>query len=233
MKTLIVYAHPEPKSFNNALKEKAIEVLENQGHEVKVSDLYAMNFDPVAKKDDFTELSDSNFFKYAKEQKSAYENNNLNQTVKTEFEKLLWADFIIFQFPLWWFSMPAILKGWFDKVLLFGGVYGGEYDRYDKARLTNKIAMLSTTTGSPEGSYAPNGFSGDIHEQILFHINHGMLYFTGMTPLEPFIAYTVSHSEKERKEYLKNLEDKLKNINKVKKIKYHKLDEYDENGQLK
>ena len=63
-----------------------------------------------------------------------------------------------FQFPLWWFSVPAILKGWFDKIFMFGGIYGGEYDRYDKARLTDKIAMISTTTGSPEGSYAANGF---------------------------------------------------------------------------
>ncbi|KRG11358.1 MULTISPECIES: NAD(P)H-dependent oxidoreductase [Staphylococcus] len=232
MKVLIVYAHPEPKSFNGALKDKALDVLKNQGHEVKVSDLYAMDFNPVANKNDFTELSDNDFFKYAKEQKYAYENEKLNQTIKSEFEKLLWSDFIIFQFPLWWFSVPAILKGWFDKILLFGGVYGGNYDRYDKARLTNKIAMLSTTTGSPEGSYAPKGFSGDIHKQILFHINHGMLYFTGMKPLEPFIAYTVSHSEEERKNYLIKLENKLKNIDDIKRINYHKLDEFNENGQL-
>lgn len=194
MKVLIVYAHPEPKSFNGALKDTAIQTLKDQGHEIKASDLYEMEFNPVAQKSDFTALSDHDFFKYAKEQQHSYLNNTLNSEIAVDFEKLLWADFIIFQFPLWWFSVPAILKGWFDKVLLFGGIYGGEYDRYNKARLTEKIAMISTTTGSPEGSYTSNGFSGDIHEQILFHINHGMLYFAGMTPLEPFIAYTVSHN---------------------------------------
>ena len=53
--------------------------------------------------------------------------------------------------------MFTILKGWFDKIFMFGGIYGGEYDRYDKARLTDKIAMISTTTGSPKEAIA-NGF---------------------------------------------------------------------------
>ncbi|AVQ34488.1 flavodoxin family protein [Staphylococcus muscae] len=233
MKVLIVYAHPEPKSFNAALKDTAIQTLKQEGHKVKVSDLYEMNFNPVAQKEDFTELSDKAFFKYAKEQQHSYQNDTLNPVIKEEFEKLLWADFVIFQFPLWWFSVPAILKGWFDKVLLFSGVYGGEYGRYNEARLTDKLAMISTTTGSPEGSYASNGFSGDIHEQILFHINHGMFYFTGMTPLEPFVAYTVSHSEEDRKNYLKEFEEKLKNIEQIKRIEYPKLEAFDENGQLK
>lgn len=93
--------------------------------------------------------------------------------------------------------------------------------------------MISTTTGSPEGSYMPNGFSGDIHEQILFHINHGMIYFSGMTPLEPFIAYQVSHSEEERKQYLEQFADKLQHIDQIPRIQYPKLAEFDDNGQLK
>jgi NAD(P)H dehydrogenase (quinone) len=233
VKSLIVYAHPEPKSFNGALKDKAVETLEAQGYEVKVSDLYAMDFDPVARKEDFKNLTDPEFFKYAVEQKNAYDNDELTSVIKEEFEKLLWADLVIFQFPLWWFSVPAILKGWFDKIFMFGGIYGGEYDRYDKARLTDKIAMISTTTGSPEGSYAANGFSGDIYEQVLFHINHGMIYFSGMTPLEPFIAYQVSHSEEVRRDYLEQLAEKLKHIDDIPRIQYHKLEDFDDNGQLK
>lgn len=96
MKALIVYAHPEPKSFNGALKDKAVETLEAQGHEVKVSDLYAMNFDPVARKEDFENLTDPDFFKYAVEQKHAYDNDELTSVIKGEFEKLLWADLVIF-----------------------------------------------------------------------------------------------------------------------------------------
>lgn len=233
MKVFIVYAHPEPQSFNAAMKNTMVETLENEGHEVKVSDLYAMSFDPVAKKEDFLELGDEQFFKYAKEQQHAYRNQTLNPVIQEEFDKLLWADFIIFQFPMWWFSVPAILKGWFDKVLLFGGIYGGEYGRYNQARLKGKIGMLSLTTGSPKGSYAPDGFSGDIHEQILYHINHGVLYFSGMTPLEPFIAYTVSHDEDERKAYLESLSNRVKNINDIPRISYHKFEDFNDEGRLK
>lgn len=233
MKVLIVYAHPEPQSFNAALKNTAVETLEKQGHQVQVSDLYAMEFNPVASREDFNSKSDDMFFKYAKEQQYNYEQDTLNPVIKAEFDKLLWADFVILQFPLWWFSVPAILKGWFDKVLLFGGIYGGQYGRYDTARLAGKIGMISTTTGSSEGSYTSTGFSGDIHEQILFHINHGVLYFSGITPLEPFIAYQVSHDEQERQQYLSLLQQKLENIDNIARIHYPKLSEFDDNGQLK
>lgn len=92
MKILIVYAHPEPQSFNGSLKDKAVETLQKQGHEAIVSDLYAMNFDPVAGKHDFKRLSNPDFFKYAKEQQHALTNDLLTDPIKEEYEKLLWAD---------------------------------------------------------------------------------------------------------------------------------------------
>lgn len=92
---------------------------------VVVSDLYKMNFNPVAQKSDFKYLKNNNFFKYPIEQEHSYKNNILSKEIKSELSKLLWADIIIFQFPLWWSSVPAILKGWFDKVLIYGGIYGG------------------------------------------------------------------------------------------------------------
>ncbi len=48
--------------------------------------------------------------------------------------------------------------------------------------------MLSITTGSPQSAYTPWGMDGDIYQQILYHIHHGMLYFSGLQPVEPFIA---------------------------------------------
>jgi len=117
---------------------------------VVVSDLYKMNFNPVAQKSDFKYLKNNNFFKYPIEQEHAYKNNILSKEIKSELSKLLWADIIIFQFPLWWSSVPAILKGWFDKVLIYGGIYGGAYGKFKNARLSNKKAIISTTTGSSE-----------------------------------------------------------------------------------
>lgn len=199
MNILIVYAHPEPQSFNSKLKDIAQTVLKENGNNVVVSDLYKMNFNPVAQKSDF---------KYPIEQEHAYKNNILSKEIKSELSKLLWADIIIFQFPLWWSSVPAILKGWFDKVLIYGGIYGGAYGKFKNARLSNKKAIISTTTGS----------SGDIHKQVLFHISHGIVEYTGMQCLDTLIAYEIDKDQNSRDEYI----EFLKKQNKVylTKLKY-------------
>ncbi|EOP73902.1 NAD(P)H-dependent oxidoreductase [Bacillus cereus] len=228
MNILIIYAHPEPKSFNGALKDLAVSELTSLGHQVKVSDLYAMNFKAVADSNDFIQQENKEFLKYAVEQKQATKTNNFSADIQAEQEKLLWADFVIFQFPLWWYSTPAILKGWFDRVFASGFIYSRD-ERYD----TGRKAMLSTTTGSPKHAYTPYGMDGDMHEKILYHINHGMLYFSGLEPVEPFIAWTPSHNEEDRKRYLEEYKKRLQNISDIPSIPYHPSSHYDENHQLK
>lgn len=169
---------------------------------VVVSDLYKMNFNPVAQKSDFKYLKNNNFFKYPIEQENSYKNNILSKEIKSELSKLLWADIIIFQFPLWWSSVPAILKGWFDKVLIYGGIYGGAYGKFKNARLSNKKAIISTTTGS----------SGDIHKQVLFHISHGIVEYTGMQCLDTLIAYEIDKDQNSRDEYIEFFKNKIKYI---------------------
>lgn len=202
MNILIVYAHPGPQSFNSKLKDIAQTVLKENGNNVVVSDLYKMNFNPVAQKSDFKYLKNNNFFKYPIEQEHAYKNNILSKEIKSELSKLLWADIIIFQFPLWWSSVPAILKGWFDKVLIYGGIYGGAYGKFKNARLSNKKAIISTTTGS----------SGDIHKQVLFHISHGIVEYTGMQCLDTLIAYEIDKDQNSRDEYIEFFKNKIKYI---------------------
>src|SRR5438876_465948 len=123
MKILIVYAHPEPRSFNAALKNFAVEILTEAGHSVQVSDLYAMDFNCTGGPDDFLEREDPGFFAYQREQIHASAASLFVPELKAEMEKLVWADFLIFQFPLWWFSVPAILKGWVDRVFAMGFSY--------------------------------------------------------------------------------------------------------------
>ena len=202
MNILIVYAHPEPQSFNSKLKDIAQTVLKENGNNVVVSDLYKMNFNPVAQKSNFKYLKNNNFFKYPIEQEHSYKNNILSKEIKSELSKLLWADIIIFQFPLWWSSVPAILKGWFDKVLIYGGIYGGAYGKFKNARLSNKKAIISTTTGS----------SGDIHKQVLFHISHGIVEYTGMQCLDTLIAYEIDKDQNSRDEYIEFFKNKIKYI---------------------
>src|SRR3954451_12494045 len=128
MKVLLVFAHPEPRSLNGALRDVALQELRAQGHEVVVSDLYAMHWKSAVDRADFPQLVPEEPLKPAQASAQAWETDSLTLDVKAEIEKLLWADVLILQFPLWWFSMPAILKGWVDRVYACGFAYGvGEH----------------------------------------------------------------------------------------------------------
>ena len=233
MNVFIVYAHPEPKSFNAALKDQAISELTAQGHSVKISDLYAMNFKAVADRNDFLDLQDKEFLKYAAEQKHAAATGTFAPDIREEQEKLLWANFVIFQFPIWWYSSPAILRGWFDRVFAAGFIYGAKFGRYDTGGLAGRKAMLSVTTGSPKGAYTPIGMDGDLVDKILYPINHGIIYFSGMQPVEPFAAWQPSHDAGWREEYLREYRKRLRNLDGIPIIPYHPMSHYDDHHQLK
>ena len=211
-KVLIVHAHPESQSFCSSLKNEAVAYFQSQGAEVKVSDLYAMGFNPVGDKHDFTELQHPEFFKYQMEQVNAYQHNLFTPEVKAEMEKLEWCDTLIFNFPLWWFGLPAILKGWVDRIFAMGFSYGAGKGVYDNGTFKDKIAFLTLTTGGPEVAYGNSGKNGNL-ETILYPIQHGMLYFVGMTVLPPFICFSPARiTDEERKIQLELYKAHLKNI---------------------
>jgi NAD(P)H dehydrogenase (quinone) len=197
MKVLLVYAHPEPRSLNGALRDVAIKELEAQGHEVRVSDLYAQGWKSEIERADFPPLAEDERLKPASASKQAFDAGALTADVKAEQEKLLWADMLILQFPLWWFTMPAILKGWVDRVYARGFAYGvGEHsdkrwgDRYGEGIFAGKRAMLIVTTGGWQEHYSARGINGPI-DDVLFPINHGILYYPGYDVLPPFVVYKV------------------------------------------
>src|SRR3954462_9332565 len=114
MNILIVYAHQEPTSFTAAMKNVALDTLSRQGHTVVVSDLYAQGFSAVAQKWDFVTTSGKHF-NYMLEQKHAARLDfAFSPDIVGEIEKIQQASIILFIFPLWWYSVPAIMKGWFD-----------------------------------------------------------------------------------------------------------------------
>ena len=148
MKTLIVLAHPEPRSFNAALKDVAVETLRELGHQVQVSDLYAMSWKAELGIGDFPEdRADPDYLDLSREQEHAFANGSHTDDVKAEQSKVMWADLVIFQFPVWWFSMPAILKGWVDRVFSRGFAYSSGH-KYGSGLLKGKKAMLCLTTGT-------------------------------------------------------------------------------------
>lgn len=84
MNCLIVYAHPEPKSFNAALRDAACQELRRQGHSVEVSDLYAMNFKPVVDRTDFLTCHDASHFNVSLEQRKAHVSGGLAPDIAGE-----------------------------------------------------------------------------------------------------------------------------------------------------
>jgi NAD(P)H dehydrogenase (quinone) len=195
MKVFIVFAHPEPQSLNGSLLRTTVEELEAQGHEVKVSDLYAMQWKAQVDRADFPHVAPDARFKVTYASAEATMADTLTEDVKLEQEKLLWADTIIFQFPLWWYAMPAILKGWVERVLSLGFGYGiGEYsdshwgDRYGEGKLLGKRAMLSVTVGSWREHFSARGVNGPL-DDLLFPVTHGVLFYTGLDVLPSFVVY--------------------------------------------
>jgi NAD(P)H dehydrogenase (quinone) len=195
MHILIVCAHPEPASFNTALRLAAVETLQKKGHDVKVSDLYAMKFDPIFKKEDFRSRKDSSVFRPYPEALHAVETKSFAPDILAEMEKVKWADLIIFQFPIWFTSWPAIMKGWIDRVFQAGFAFTFT-DMYGGGLLKGKKGMLIVTTGSPEFVYSKGGTHGDINE-LLTPITKTTLEAAG---LEVFPSYFVFNAAGQTKE---------------------------------
>uniref|UniRef100_A0A8C5GF35 Ribosyldihydronicotinamide dehydrogenase [quinone] n=1 Tax=Gouania willdenowi TaxID=441366 RepID=A0A8C5GF35_GOUWI len=189
MNVLIVYAHQSSGSFNAAARDVAVEVLTEKGCTVDVSDLYAMNFKATATVEDITGgVKDPDCFSYAEETKLAWEEDKLSSDIVKEQSKLKKADLVIFQFPMYWFSVPAIMKGWIDRVLTLGFAFSPE-KRYSEGMFR---AMLSFTTGSLESMFSPNAINGDM-TVTLWPLQNGILHYCGFQVLGPQIFWAPAH----------------------------------------
>ncbi|KAK2143220.1 hypothetical protein LSH36_863g00035 [Paralvinella palmiformis] len=165
----IVFAHPNHGSFNGRMLDVAIETLTSLGHVVTVSDLCEMGFNPVIGKEDFR-------------------GHDPQEDVTREQKKLALADLVIFQFPLYTLGYPAILKGYFDRVMTEGYSFELPSKIYDDALLKGKRAVLSFTTGSKRDYYGEKGIMGDINV-ILWPLQNGGLRFNGFDVLAPNVVY--------------------------------------------
>jgi NAD(P)H dehydrogenase (quinone) len=188
MRAHIVLAHPEPKSYNAHLVETGRQALVALGWSVTVSDLYAMGFDPCERASHYVPALEPARFDVQSEQRHASQQKTLPADVAAEIARLAAADLLILQYPMWWHLPPAILKGWMDRVFVYGEVYKSTH-RFENGRFVGKRAMLSVTVGTSAETYAYNGRSGDI-DLLLWPINFSLAY-VGYQVLEPFVAYGV------------------------------------------
>ncbi|XP_070617720.1 LOW QUALITY PROTEIN: NAD(P)H dehydrogenase [quinone] 1 [Erythrolamprus reginae] len=189
-RALVVLAHQERGSFNHALQRAAVEALERGGWSVAVSDLYAQRFDPVLSRADFAgDPADPRHLRYAEEAGLAWKEGRLRSDIVAETEKLAAADLVVFQFPLQWAGPPAILKGWFERILVQGFAYSPGA-LYDRGPFQKKKALLSFTTGGVGSMYTPVGINGDINV-LLWPIQSGTLHYCGFQVLAPHIAFGI------------------------------------------
>lgn len=227
MNVLIVHAHPEPNSFTAALRDQAVDTLKAQGHEVQVSDLYAMNWNPVASAEDFSSRENPDYLVYALEQRLGVKSQSLAADIQQELDKLLWADLLILNFPVFWFSTPAILKGWIDRVLVSGVCYGGKRF-YDQGGLSGKKALVTVTLGGREHMFGEGAIHGPL-EDMLRPILRGTLAYVGFEVLEPFVAWHVPYiSDDARKDFLRGYRQRLETIADDQPIEFPRLSQFDE-----
>ena len=185
MKAVVIYAHPNPMSFNSAIAAVVREELEKKGAQVKFKDLYAMNWNPVLSAKDF----------------EGYHTGNLPEDIKAEQADISEADVIVMVSPVWWFSIPAILKGYIDRVLSIGFAY--EYTPTGpRGMLNGKKALLITTSGADDRAAKQSGMVDGITKSVVNSV-FGFSGFAQYKYKNFFAVPTVS--DKERKEILAEL----------------------------
>ncbi|MBF0483393.1 MAG: NAD(P)H-dependent oxidoreductase [Candidatus Omnitrophica bacterium] len=149
MENLIIYAHPNPKSFNHAILSSVEARLTQLGKPFAVRDLYSINFNPVLKPEDF----------------AAFHNRKPSADIAEEQTHIQNAKTLIFIHPIWWFNMPAILKGYVDKVFSYGFAYQAT-DKGIEGMLSDKKVIIFNTTGGSEENYNKFGFKAGITATI-------------------------------------------------------------------
>lgn len=188
----LVYAHPEPKSFAAAMRDTVVRVLLEQGYQVSVSDLYAIKFDPVCGPQEFSNRLDPHHLSYALEQRHAVDTGTLCPEVNREVSQVLDSELLVLVFPVFWCSVPAIMKGWIDRVFVSGRFYGGRRI-YDGGPLRGKRALVVTSLGGRQHMFeGPNAIHGELNI-MLRHLLQGTLAYVGFDVLQPFFAYHVPY----------------------------------------
>ncbi|MDG0996624.1 MAG: NAD(P)H-dependent oxidoreductase [Gammaproteobacteria bacterium] len=168
MKSLIVFAHPNPNSFNYALVAAVEKKLRARGDEVRKRDLYSADFNPVLDSQQLAEV----------------QQGRVPSDVAEEQHEVVWADNLIFIYPLWWFDRPALLKGWFDRVFTNGFAFAYEAGQL-QGRLGSKRVMIVITTGGSEADFGADA------DQLCSSGTRATLSFCGVDQIIQKVFYAV------------------------------------------
>lgn len=186
MNHLIILAHPNTKSFGKAIGETVSKASASRGFTTKMKDLYSENFNPVLGPSDF----------------EAFGSGKIPADIKAEQDLINWADIISFVYPTWWTGLPAILKGYIDRVFSYGFAYEVQNGAVE-GLLKGKRVRLFSTTGTPDSVYDSNG----MHNSLKQTQDTGIFRFSGIEDVENLFFGAVPYvDDNTRNGYLAEVE---------------------------
>ena len=190
MKYLVIYAHPNPKSFNHAVLETVMDELEHAEAEYEIRDLYAESFDPLLVNSDL----------------QALQTGIPSEDIALEQKIVSQADVLILIFPVWWFNMPAILKGYTDRIFSAGFAFEIT-EKGVSGLLAGKRTAIFNTTGGTRDTYENYGY-GDAFRKC---VCDGIFRFCGMEVILQHFLYAVpSITAEEREKMLEDVRDLMR-----------------------
>ncbi|MBM7865781.1 flavodoxin family protein [Heliobacterium gestii] len=190
MNHLILFAHPNPKSFNAAILETTVTSLEGKGHRVVVRDLYKLNFDPILKGTDF----------------EVFQSGRKPADVEVEHDHIQKADVITMIYPIWWSGMPAILKGYIDRVFSYGFAYRYNDEGVPVGLLAGKNGLIINTQGNTTDYYDSIGMTG----AVKLTTDTSIFGFCGIEPVDHlFFGAVPTVDDATRQGMLKTLRERL------------------------
>ena len=155
MKVLVVLCHPRRDSLTGAIADAVVSGLEEAGHQAELADLYGEGFDPGLRQPDEPDWE--------------REDKVYSPAVQDEMVRMARNEAVILVFPIWWWSMPAMLKGWIDRVWNKDWAYGSVF-------LNHRRALAIGLSASDTPTYAKRGYDTAIETQIVTGIFNYLRY---------------------------------------------------------
>ncbi|MFS4470999.1 NAD(P)H-dependent oxidoreductase [Chryseobacterium sp. T20] len=188
MRHLIIYAHPNENSLNHHLLNTVVETLQSRNEEIIVRDLYKIGFDPILSLNDM----------------QGQRMGTISDDVKTEQDHISWAEQITFIYPIWWTGLPAMMKGYIDRVFSYGFAY--RYDQgIQKGLLKGKKTIIINTHGKSHEEYEKMGMD----KALTLTSDNGIFIYSG---LEIIRHLFFDKADKASPEDLEIWKDQIKNL---------------------
>ncbi len=162
MRVLAVFCHPDPDSFSGALLDRFVAGTEDAGHDCEVADLYREGFDPLMSMRD----------------RQQFDGVPMPPDVLVEQARIEQSDALCLVFPIWWYGMPAMMKGWLDRVWSAGWAYHRKHDP-EGSLLKPRPCTLLVPTGASRKLMDKWGYDREID-----HLwRYGVLGYCGVEPI--------------------------------------------------